>query len=319
MPRAALVLVGVGLALPLLGAPPAAAQTCTFSGVSGSLSPAVPSILNDQSNGNLQDTESGTFNAAGTTNCGTQSGSFSASGSYVNTVCGSGTWDGNWSGSPFSFSFHIQFVNGHGQIFNSQGGPPIGYMQITPVSGNCVNQDVSQWAMSGAFAQAGPPPIDPNEILPDDPIIPPGTREASKDCDTTPTVDVIDTGVAGGWVRLKVKQVTGATWVCFRLAAPNGAHVGGRLTVTYPAAGGGGTPSVDASSGLCATTPGNQAPGPHPIAGPGSVGGQTVMLDTWQSAAGETWVCADLGSTKTRVKIATPGVTPGSVTFESDA
>jgi hypothetical protein len=308
--RAVPLVVIAALAIPAAAPPSAAAQGCTFQGLAP-LSTPIPPISS------LIVGTTGTYNMSGATTCvgAPTSGNFSSSGVYASTLCGSGTWRGQWSGSPGSFDYRIEFTNGDGLMYIPDSATvPSGHVRIRPVPpGNCVTTSVSAFEVLGTFGAAIP------DVLPDEvpEILPPGTREASADC-APPTLDVIDTPVAGGHLRLRVKQAgPSAVWVCVRVAA-GGLSEGGKLTLTLPGLGGGGIPSVDSDSAACGTAPNNQAPGPHPILGPGSVGGQQVLLDTW-SSGGEAWVCAELGTTNTRVKIAVPGVSGGGVTWEPDA
>lgn len=277
--------------------------------------------------------------------------SISSNGEYFNYACGNG-WATDPNGANTTIStpggtisnngYEILFGDGNGVMWLAHGGESFnphhsgqitgnwrghGAARITPVSpDNCVTTDTNEFSVAGHFTIAdGAPSVDPGplvqqvlDLLPDQ-ILPTGTREASKDCDTTPNIDVIDLPLAGGRVRLRGKQSGTSLWVCVRLEAPGGTHVGGKLILTQPGTGGGGMPTVDSSSQLCGTTLGNQAPGPHPILGPGTVAGQQVLLDTWSGSNGQTWICAEVGTTKARVVIATPGVNPGGVSFEPDA
>jgi hypothetical protein len=114
--------------------------------------------------------------------------SIAATGNYVNTICGTGTapgtatvnfWNNNERNAipnnsanteaegPVTASYDLQFVAGHGVLTinnvsnaDETGGSGAGYVNITPTvtGGNCVTQDVSQFAASGAFAVQIPEP-----------------------------------------------------------------------------------------------------------------------------------------------------------------
>jgi hypothetical protein len=205
-----------------------------------------------------------------------------------------------------------------------------GAVRLTPdPAGNCVFGGWANFLIQGHFAMADgltavdslPTARELIDLLPGGiggGVLPPGSGTPSASC-TAATVPVVDTPVNGGYLKVLVQQNgTASTWVCIR-AEQGGERLSGRLVIEYPAGGGGGTPSVDSSSGLCTSTSNNQAPGSHPLVGPGNAGGQHEMLDTWWGGGTEVWLCAELGTTNSRVKLAVPGLTGGAVRFEPDA
>ena len=97
---------------------------------------------------------------------------------------------------------------------------------------------------------------------------------------TSPTTTIVDTETE----QLKVQQVSeDETWVCFRQSS-NAEWIGGRVTIISPSVA---YPPVtaDDQSTACTTTPGNQAPGPHPL-----IAQEGVAFDTYANAT-EAWVC----------------------------
>jgi hypothetical protein len=120
----------------------------------------------------------------------------------------------------------------------------------------------------------------------------------------------IDGTFAGQKLRLAVDQPTGQVRVCFRV----GAIAGGAITITGPG-GSAPLPTTDANAAAC-RTPGNTAPGPHPLAD-GTIQGVPVYLETYQTA-NQFWVCASAGTQHERLIFTTPGGTAPSVTYEQD-
>src|SRR3712207_9395221 len=93
-----LAVVAGAMLVPATSASAATQVVCNFDGVTGNLNPSIPSIAEDLSD----DIESGTFTFNGGVNCagndnGTprvETGTVSASGTYRNQLCGTGTADG---------------------------------------------------------------------------------------------------------------------------------------------------------------------------------------------------------------------------------
>lgn len=347
----------LGILAALMAAPPAAAApgdelTCTFE-ASGLVDPSIPPGLNGFSmfgtyavNGraNCQGTMGGTPVVPSPTG---SNASISWAGNYDNLSCGTGwAWDAGAnlvsldSGPAVTgVDYEITFAAMKGAIrigvgpWTAPSAPPGnlggswdggGVTELTPRDGDCVNSPIRQFDLTGTFTIRDGPP-NPSNVIdqvnqvvadPASAVLGPGTGEPSALC-TAPTVPVIDTTVQGIQLRLLVQQNgTTSTWVCVRVAGA-GTYLGGRLVVEAPTPGGGGLPSTDASSTACSTTPGNQIPGTHPMAGPGTIGGVHHMIDAWASGT-EAWVCVELGTEKHRLKIQVPGVSGGGVRFEHD-
>lgn len=153
---------------------------CQVNGVAGQLTPGVQDALSDVADLNVLDTDSGTYHfssemspvpttcaEAGLTPVATPV-QIDSNGAYVNTICGTGTAHsgvgqtviygaiGNLSG----LYYDITFVAGSGRLTGGySGGIVYGYMNITPDSaeggGNCVNQRVTKFIVSGAFTAVG--------------------------------------------------------------------------------------------------------------------------------------------------------------------
>ena len=150
------VVLGVSALLGALALIPATASavgttaTCVVAGATGLLNPSVP-----LSGG------SGAFDFAGTVVCQVNGapvvGTISASGTYNNTVCGTGTADGSASIPGLGTrTFHIQFVAGAGIVSVPDGAlvHTAGAVQLIPTgpdtSGppNCV----SKFTVAGGFS-----------------------------------------------------------------------------------------------------------------------------------------------------------------------
>lgn len=114
--------------------------TCVVLGATGNLNPSVKQVGG-----------TGSFSFAGQVACqvnGTPTlGTITASGTYENTVCGTGTADGTASIPGLGTRpFHIQFVAGVGAVFVPSFSPTnvAGAVQLLPTGpdtspGNCVS------------------------------------------------------------------------------------------------------------------------------------------------------------------------------------
>lgn len=313
---------------------------CVFTGVTGSITPNSPPNTGIQNwqydfthDLNVLDIDTGTYTFDGDAQCTGGSTAprtqftharIHSAGTYTNIFCGTGAADdpGNTTlttdtgPDATGVKYHIDFTSGVGTLVISGGtydGQTIdhgaGVVHIVPWKGNCSTTDVTQFRVAGGFELGSKAPPDPHDTVND--LLPPGIDERSALCDPA-TVSVIDTPIAGGYLRLEATQNgTTSTWVCVRVVA-GGERFGGRFIVAPLA----GVVSTDTSSDACASTPGNLAPGPHPVVGPGTIAGEHVMLDTW-ARANEVWICAELDTQKARIRIPTSGG-PGPVTFERD-
>lgn len=146
--------------------------SCTFNGLAGIANPGVQAIVPDLSDGNLLDTDQGTFTFSGDAVCAGDTGAqtstpLAASGSYVNTVCGTGTADGTANftvgGLAVQAVFNIQFIAGQGVIratvttSDNSSGSAAGEATIVPDApsgGDCVNASVTRFRVSGGFSGA---------------------------------------------------------------------------------------------------------------------------------------------------------------------
>lgn len=115
-----------------LGAPTAqaAAFSCTFTGTTTALTPPIPPAPVTNTSGSYRFSGSATCN-------GTLNIAIVSSGTYQNTVCGTGTADGTatfGTGGPSGpIGYHIQFVAGVGVLTVTSNGTGGGPVQITPV------------------------------------------------------------------------------------------------------------------------------------------------------------------------------------------
>ena len=155
--------------------------TCAFTGLTGSLTPAIPAAANDPGGINSIETGDYTFNGDATcvvvegdvgdppTNSGVYAVTIDSAGQYENQVCGTGwargtdpnqtTVTGGPPGEgPVNTTYEIRFVGGAGTLDITGGFTPqhdsvdgAGYVQIVPSQGNCVNEDVSEFTVAGAF------------------------------------------------------------------------------------------------------------------------------------------------------------------------
>jgi hypothetical protein len=96
---------------------------------------------------------SGSFTFTGSGNCvgpdGLRSGSLSASGSYSNIVCGTGTATGTASTPIGTFGFKITFANGAGVLQITSGGTGGGSVDIAPSNiGGCVTTAVTGFTVA---------------------------------------------------------------------------------------------------------------------------------------------------------------------------
>jgi hypothetical protein len=139
---------------------------------------------------------------------------------------------------------------------------------------------------------------------------------------STPTLTAVDgypwgTLFGGAYVKLRVQQASDQTFICYRVQSANPAvYEGGAIVVQSIAAP--PPPTVDSNSAACTATPGNTAPGPHPLLS-GAVGPEPFMLDTF-NAPGTAWICFSLATIQVRVVINLPSAsgTP-SVTNNVDS
>lgn len=164
---------------------------CVLTGVAGNLTPGVENIADDAPDG-LQDTDSGTYDFGGDAVCafvdgtdpspgtleptsttGIYDGIINSTGTYVNTICGTGTATGDPDGTtvefannglvegPYKAEYNIQFVAGQGvlDITHAENGPGegpetgdgAGEISIEPSEGNCVTTDVTVFTVQGTF------------------------------------------------------------------------------------------------------------------------------------------------------------------------
>ena len=121
--------------------------TCAVLGATGNLNPSV------QITGGT-----GSFSFSGQVACQVNGaptlGTISASGTYSNTVCGTGTADGSASIPGLGTrSFHIQFVAGAGAVFVPSFSPTniAGAVQLLP-TGPDANACVSVFTVVGGFS-----------------------------------------------------------------------------------------------------------------------------------------------------------------------
>ena len=162
-----LAVVAGALLVPAASASAATQVACTFDGVTGQLNPGIPGIAQDLS----PDSETGTFNYSGGVTCtgndnGTpraESGSITASGSYDNMLCGTGTASGSSTvtlpSGTVTANFTISFRGGNGTIDitravrnNGETGTGAGDAQLRPVDGNCATTAVNTFQVVGGFA-----------------------------------------------------------------------------------------------------------------------------------------------------------------------
>ncbi len=170
-----LSVIAAALLVPVASASAGTQTACTFDGVTGNLSPAIPSILEDGST----DTETGQFTFNGGVTCAgndrgnpvnptAETGSVSASGNYSNILCGTGRAEGDATvtlpSGTVQAHFVIDFTGGNGVITitaavrstGETGGTGRGDAQLRPASGNCVNQSVSAFQVVGGFTTIFP-------------------------------------------------------------------------------------------------------------------------------------------------------------------
>jgi hypothetical protein len=182
----ALLAIGVlGVNVAGASAATAGAASCAFNGLAGIANPGVKSVQNDIAAsgvpGFLTSTDSGSYTFNGPATCVVVDGSgatpvqsvtINSAGTYVNSVCGTGTADGNPGGttvtggaSPFSaVNYHIDFRGGQGTLRVSNAHDDAtgddysgaGHVVIVPTTGNCVTTDVTQFTVAGAFALTHP-------------------------------------------------------------------------------------------------------------------------------------------------------------------
>jgi hypothetical protein len=131
---------------------------------------------------------------------------------------------------------------------------------------------------------------------------------------TSPTAQVVDGYAGSTYVTMKVQpnpSNSSQKWVCYRASnGPNSSvNVGGRVDVANTAS----VPSIDSSSGACATQ-GYVAP---PLSG--SLAGTSFLVGA-SNPSGAAWVCLQFGSTvQYRVVVPTTGVSGPPVTVNQDS
>lgn len=137
------------LALAPAGAQAAATSyTCEFDGRTTNLDdiPAAPATGG-----------TGNFDFSGTIRCATDTGvkiqSFTASGSYSNTICGTGSATGSATIDGHTIGFRIDFVAGAGAIRVTSGARAgAGAVDIRPTNtGGCVTAPAEDFDAVGAF------------------------------------------------------------------------------------------------------------------------------------------------------------------------
>jgi hypothetical protein len=154
--RIATLAVGAGLvAVPvaanlLPSAHAASAETCEYNGTTTSLTP-IP--VTGANTGNFSFSGSGT--CAG--QLGTGAVSISASGTYNNIQCGTGTAQGvaTVSGAVnTTLGFTITFAAGQGVLTVTSGGTGGGNVHIVPNVGGCVTGPATSFTVAGTIAGA---------------------------------------------------------------------------------------------------------------------------------------------------------------------
>lgn len=152
----------------------------------------------------------------------------------------------------------------------------------------------------------------------------PGAAHAApSDSCTAASSTVADGHFGGTYVRFRAQRnADGTTQVCYRVDNGTNIDEGGELKLTAPSAGVVGAPRVDEQGDSCATTPGNLAPGPHPlvdaeIGDPASPPHVPINLDTFSNASGS-WVCLVAGTVKRRVVLPGVLVQPADVKLTRD-
>jgi hypothetical protein len=162
-----LAIVAGALLIPAASASALTQVSCTFDGVTGNLNPGIPGIAQDLS----PDSETGTFTYSGNVTCagndnGTprqESGPITASGTYNNMLCGTGSAQGSSTvtlpSGTVNAQFVIQFRGGNGTIDitsavrnNGETGTGAGDAQLRPVDGNCATTTVNTFQVLGGFA-----------------------------------------------------------------------------------------------------------------------------------------------------------------------
>jgi hypothetical protein len=136
--------------------------------------------------------------------------------------------------------------------------------------------------------------------------------------------NVVDGFAADGYVRVRyIRPATDTTWVCVRIDT-TALQFGGKFVVSGPAAGTGPLPSTDSNVESCATTPGNTAPGQHPLFS-GGLGDPEdppylpFLVDSYQNG-GAVWVCVGVASVRTRIVIPVGiTITQPNIAFLPDA
>lgn len=122
---------------------------------------------------------------------------------------------------------------------------------------------------------------------------------------------------AGTYVGLWTRQSGSQTVVCVQVA--NGTTINKDAVFTIDTGSvAAPIPTYDSSSGACSTATPNDVPGMHPEFDVTVLGSQRIMLDAY-SAAGQAWVCVQVGSLQYRVMVIAPGLgTPPQVAVGQD-
>ena len=172
----AIAAMAASLAVAVPSASAAEVANCTFNGLAGGITPGVPAVLgpNGPTGGSGVYTFGGNALSCSYANSATgvivptTAARINSRGSFSNLVCSTGTADGDPAagGTTIDFtdprvpdvtsaSYHIQFVGGQGVMtvasFNGQAVTGGGYVNITPHTGNCVNEDVTAFDVAGSF------------------------------------------------------------------------------------------------------------------------------------------------------------------------
>jgi|SwirhisoilCB2_FD_contig_51_6126395_length_545_multi_4_in_0_out_0_1 hypothetical protein len=152
--RVATLAIGAGLvAVPLAAnllpsANAAGAEACEYTGNTTSLTPIPVTGAN-----------SGSFTFVGSGTCAGQDGTgsvhISASGSYNNIQCGTGTATGTATVTGAvntSLGFTITFAAGQGVLTVTSGGTGGGDTHIVPNTGGCVTGPATSFSVAGTIA-----------------------------------------------------------------------------------------------------------------------------------------------------------------------
>jgi hypothetical protein len=118
---------------------------------------------------------------------------------------------------------------------------------------------------------------------------------------TAPLLTVVDGWVAGTYARVRVQQNGGSTVVCYRV--DQGGTLDGGQIVVNPGAATVGLPSTDANDTACATSSGNQVPGPHPLLSASTPSGNVVLDSYVTTGSPSAWICVTAGPVHQRILV----------------